>query len=148
VLYHADVAGGSSVSQAKFVQEFPLTDWIKIDNLFKTYKVGIVEAESAPAGISLVWSHGLGRGSLPLRSRLPTTVHSTNERLTRRLDLLLYSMHTEKVSLLYILAEDNMSDLIRSHPSILSCLEVERSVIGHPFLRPLRLGVKMLFERL
>jgi hypothetical protein len=50
-----------------------------------------VEAESVPATFSLVSSHGLNRGSLPLRPKLPTTVHSTYERLTRRLDLLLYS---------------------------------------------------------
>jgi hypothetical protein len=32
---------------------------------------GSVEVESAPAAISLVWSHVLGRGSLPLRPELP-----------------------------------------------------------------------------
>jgi hypothetical protein len=37
-----------------------------------------VEAESAPAGISLVRSHVLGRGSL-LRPELPPIVHSMNE---------------------------------------------------------------------
>jgi hypothetical protein len=54
----------------------------------------IVEAESAPDGISLVWSHVLGRGSLPLCPELPPVVHvhSTHERLTRRLDLLLYNI--------------------------------------------------------
>jgi hypothetical protein len=46
---------------------------------------GTVEAESVPARISLVSSHGLGRGSLPLRPELPTIVHSTYD------DLLLYS---------------------------------------------------------
>jgi hypothetical protein len=54
--------------------------------------VNTVEAESAPAGISLVWSHVLGRGSLPLRPELPPVVHSTHERLTRRLDLLLHNV--------------------------------------------------------
>jgi hypothetical protein len=53
--------------------------------------LSIVEVESVPARVSLVSSHGLGRGSLPLRPELPTTVHSTYERLTRRLDLLLYN---------------------------------------------------------
>ncbi|KAI9772515.1 MAG: hypothetical protein M1840_000720 [Geoglossum simile] len=38
--------------------------------------------------------------------------------------------HTEKVSLLYILAEGNMSNLIRIHPSILSCFEVEEERYG------------------
>jgi hypothetical protein len=50
-----------------------------------------VEAESAPAGISLVWSYVLGRGSLPLHPELPPVVHSIHERLTLRLDLLLDS---------------------------------------------------------
>jgi hypothetical protein len=50
-----------------------------------------VEVESAPARISLVPSHGLGRGSLPLRPELAPVVHSTHERLTRRFDFLLYN---------------------------------------------------------
>ena len=48
-----------------------------------------VEAESAPAGISLVWSHVLGRGGLPLRPELPSVVHRTYEKLPRRLHLYL-----------------------------------------------------------
>jgi hypothetical protein len=50
-----------------------------------------MEAESALVGISLVWSHGLGRSSLPLRLELPPIVYSMNKRLTHRLNLLLYS---------------------------------------------------------
>jgi hypothetical protein len=40
----------------------------------KKKKINIVEAESAPTGISLVWSHVLGRGSLPLYPELPPVV--------------------------------------------------------------------------
>ncbi|KAI9784937.1 MAG: hypothetical protein M1839_001132 [Geoglossum umbratile] len=86
VLYHADVAEGGGISQASFVQRFPLADWIKIDNFLEKHEV-------------------------------------------RR--------HTEKVSLLYILAEGNMSNLIRSHPSILSCLEVENERYGPPLFAAL-----------
>ncbi|KAI9775928.1 MAG: hypothetical protein M1839_000717 [Geoglossum umbratile] len=45
--------------------------------------------------------------------------------------------HTEKVSLLYILAEGNMSNLIRGSPSILSCLEVENERYGPPLFAAL-----------
>ncbi|KAI9773186.1 MAG: hypothetical protein M1840_008307 [Geoglossum simile] len=86
VLYHADVAEGDGISQANFIQRFPLADWIKINNLLEKYEV-------------------------------------------RR--------HTEKVSLLYILAESNMSNLIRSHPSILSYLEVENEYYGPPLFAAL-----------
>ena len=50
-----------------------------------------MEAESAPAAVSLVQSHVLGRGSLPLRPELPPVVHRTHERLTRRLRILLHN---------------------------------------------------------
>jgi ankyrin repeat protein len=86
LLYHADVAEGSSISQATFIQRFPLADWIKINNLLETHNV-------------------------------------------RR--------HTEKVSLLYILAEGNMSNLIRGHPSIQSCFEGEEERYGSPFFAAL-----------
>ncbi|KAH0552862.1 hypothetical protein GP486_006936, partial [Trichoglossum hirsutum] len=45
--------------------------------------------------------------------------------------------HTEDVSLLYVLAEGNMSNLIRTHPSILSCFEVEKERYGPPFFAAL-----------
>lgn len=86
VLYHADVAEGSGISQATFIQRFPLADWIKINNLLETHNV-------------------------------------------RR--------HTENVSLLYLLAEGNMSNLIRGHPSILSYLEVEEERYGSPLFAAL-----------
>ncbi|KAH0556849.1 hypothetical protein GP486_005359, partial [Trichoglossum hirsutum] len=86
VLYHADVAEGCGISQANFVQRFPLADWIKIENLLEKHEI-------------------------------------------RR--------HSEKVSLLYILAEGNMSNLIRGYPSILSCLEVEEERYGPPLFAAL-----------
>ncbi|XTI89669.1 hypothetical protein V2W45_1404203 [Cenococcum geophilum] len=48
--------------------------------------------------------------------------------------------HTEGVSLLYILAEGNMSNLIRAHPSILSCFEVEKERYGPPLFAALATG--------
>ncbi|KAI9761282.1 MAG: hypothetical protein M1840_001985, partial [Geoglossum simile] len=86
VLYHADVAEGGGISQADFIQRFPLADWIKINNLFEKYRV---------------------------------------------------RKHTENVSLLYILAERNMPNLIRIHPSIRSCLEVEKERYGPPLFAAL-----------
>ncbi|KAI9859110.1 MAG: hypothetical protein M1813_007066 [Trichoglossum hirsutum] len=86
LLYHADMAEGGGISQANFVQRFPLANWVKIDNLLEKHEV-------------------------------------------RR--------HTERVSLLYILAEGNMSNLIRGHPSILSCLEVENERYGPPLFAAL-----------
>jgi ankyrin repeat protein len=50
--------------------------------------------------------------------------------------------HTQNVSLLYILAEGNMSNLIRVHPSILSCLEVEDERYGLPLFASLATGSK------
>ncbi|KAH0536252.1 hypothetical protein FGG08_006859 [Glutinoglossum americanum] len=91
VLHHADIAEGGGISQANFVQKFPLADWTKIYNLLEKYEV-------------------------------------------RR--------HTEKVSLLYILAEGNMSNLIRGHPSILSYLEVENERYGPPLFAALATGSK------
>ncbi|KAI9778733.1 MAG: hypothetical protein M1839_007964, partial [Geoglossum umbratile] len=48
--------------------------------------------------------------------------------------------HTEDVSLLYVLAEGNMSNLIRAHPSILSCFEVEKERYGPPIFAALATG--------
>ncbi|ORY00446.1 hypothetical protein BCR34DRAFT_638123 [Clohesyomyces aquaticus] len=39
VLHHADVAEGSGVSQHNFLQTFPRTRWIQLDNLFETREV-------------------------------------------------------------------------------------------------------------
>ncbi|KAF2827152.1 hypothetical protein CC86DRAFT_207501 [Ophiobolus disseminans] len=45
--------------------------------------------------------------------------------------------YSQNVSLLYVLAESNMSNLIRAHPSIFSCLEVENEHYGPPFFAAL-----------
>ncbi|KAK0756392.1 hypothetical protein N5P37_011044 [Trichoderma harzianum] len=45
--------------------------------------------------------------------------------------------HTESASILYILAENNMGNLIQSHPSCLSCFEVENERYGPPFFAAL-----------
>lgn len=94
VLYHADVAEGSRISQGNFIQSFQLSDWIKLDNLFEKREV-------------------------------------------RR--------HTPNVSLLYILAEHNLSNLIRIHPSILSYLEVEEENYGLPLFASLATVLLLLF---
>ncbi|OAG35173.1 hypothetical protein AYO21_10632 [Fonsecaea monophora] len=45
--------------------------------------------------------------------------------------------HTQKVTLLYILAENNLSSLIRVHPSNLSCFDVEGERYGPPIFAAL-----------
>ncbi|KAF3074334.1 Ankyrin repeat domain-containing protein 50 [Trichoderma lentiforme] len=45
--------------------------------------------------------------------------------------------HTENASFLYILAENDMGNLIQSHPSCLSCFEVEDERYGPPFFAAL-----------
>jgi hypothetical protein len=82
VLYHADAAESGGVDQGDFIQKFPLTDWIKLKNLFEKHAV-------------------------------------------RR--------YSPKASLLYLLSEYNMSNLIKIHPSNLSYLEVEDERYGLPF---------------
>ncbi|KAF2726506.1 hypothetical protein EJ04DRAFT_183419, partial [Polyplosphaeria fusca] len=39
VLYHADAAEGSGVSQEHFVESFPPPHWVKLDNLFEKHEV-------------------------------------------------------------------------------------------------------------
>ncbi|KAH7061788.1 Pfs, NB-ARC and ankyrin domain protein [Paraphoma chrysanthemicola] len=39
VLYHADTAEGGGISQADFLDSFPLPRWVKLDNLFKKHEV-------------------------------------------------------------------------------------------------------------
>ncbi|GFG21136.1 Pfs, NB-ARC and ankyrin domain-containing protein, partial [Aspergillus udagawae] len=48
--------------------------------------------------------------------------------------------HTQNVSLLYILAEGNLSNLIRVHPSALSCFDVEGERYRSPFFASLATG--------
>jgi ankyrin repeat protein len=82
VLYHADAAEGGSISQAEFLDIFPLPRWVKLHNLFEKHEV-------------------------------------------RR--------HTDGVSLLYLLAELNAANLIRVHPSVKSCLDIEDERYGCAF---------------
>ncbi|CAN9251157.1 unnamed protein product, partial [Alternaria alternata] len=39
VLYHADIAESGSISQAGFLDDFPLPRWVKLDNLFEKHEV-------------------------------------------------------------------------------------------------------------
>ena len=39
VLYHADIAESGGVSQAGFLDSFPLPRWVKLDNLFEKHEV-------------------------------------------------------------------------------------------------------------
>jgi hypothetical protein len=48
--------------------------------------------------------------------------------------------HTDKVSLLYILAEFDAANLIRVHPSVNSCLDVENERYGCPFFAANAIG--------
>ncbi|KAJ4375773.1 hypothetical protein N0V83_001050 [Neocucurbitaria cava] len=89
VLYHADTAEGGGISQAGFLDSFPLPRWVKLDNLVEKHEV-------------------------------------------RR--------HTERVSLLYMLAELNAANLIRVHPSANSCLDVEDERYGCAFFAANAIG--------
>jgi hypothetical protein len=86
ILYHADTAEGSGVSQTSFLRSFQLADWIKLDNLFERHEI-------------------------------------------RR--------HTPSASLLYILAEHNMGNLIRGYPSNLLWFEVGHERYGPPIFAAL-----------
>jgi hypothetical protein len=81
VLYHADAAEGGSVSQADFLDSFPLPQWVKLNNLFEKHEV-------------------------------------------RR--------HTERVSLLYLLAEHNAANLIGVLGSASRCMDKEAERYGCP----------------
>jgi ankyrin repeat protein len=81
VLYHADAAEGGGISQASFLDSFPLPRWVKLDNLFEKHQI-------------------------------------------RR--------HTEHVSLLYLLAELNMANLIHVTGSVSDCIEVGAERYGCP----------------
>ena len=39
ILYHADLAEGGSIPQEAFIRDFPLVQWIKLNNLFEKFKV-------------------------------------------------------------------------------------------------------------
>jgi nucleoside phosphorylase len=74
VLYHADIAESGGVSQDAFIENFPLRDWITLDNLFEGYEI-------------------------------------------RR--------HTPEASLLYILAEKDLPNLIRIHLRRVSNIDIQ-----------------------
>ena len=39
VLYHADIAQGEAISQKDFLEEFALSNWIMLDNLFEKFQI-------------------------------------------------------------------------------------------------------------
>jgi hypothetical protein len=39
VLYHADAAEENTLSQAQFLESFPLSHWVRLDNLFEKHEV-------------------------------------------------------------------------------------------------------------
>lgn len=39
VLYHADMAGSGGISQAEFLDSFPISQWVRLDNLFEKHRV-------------------------------------------------------------------------------------------------------------
>ncbi|OCK98199.1 uncharacterized protein K441DRAFT_741253, partial [Cenococcum geophilum 1.58] len=80
ILYHANEAERDGVTQAQFLQYFPLTQWIQLANTLSDQRV-----------------------------------------------------YTPKASLLYILAEQNMSELIAAHPCRFSYLYPEQELYGSPF---------------
>jgi hypothetical protein len=79
VLYHSDAAQSNGVAQAHFLDHFPLTQWVKLDNLFEKYEV-------------------------------------------RR--------RTKYVSLLYVLAELNLANLLRARLAGQLCLELGNERYG------------------
>jgi ankyrin repeat protein len=81
VMYHADTAEGGGIPQADFLDNFPLSQWVKLNNLFEKHKV-------------------------------------------RR--------HTERLSLLYLLAELDMANLIGVLGSASRCMIVEAERYGCP----------------
>jgi ankyrin repeat protein len=81
VMYHADTAEGGGIPQADFLDNFPLSQWVRLNNLFEKHKV-------------------------------------------RR--------HTERLSLLYLLAELDMANLIGVLGSASRCMNVEAERYGCP----------------
>lgn len=101
VLYHANAAKGSGITQTHLLSSFQLSLWIKLSNLLERHKV-------------------------------------------RR--------YSEDVSLLYLLGEHNMPNLIRVLPSAISCLEVKKERYGCPLFANMATSSKeateMLLKRL
>ncbi|KAH7394809.1 heterokaryon incompatibility protein-domain-containing protein [Pyrenochaeta sp. MPI-SDFR-AT-0127] len=91
VLYHANAAEGGGVSQAQFLESFPLPQWVRLGNLFEKREI-------------------------------------------RR--------HSQDVSLLYVLGEHNMPNLIGALPHPVSCLEVENERYGCPVFAAMATSVR------
>ncbi|KAF1957575.1 hypothetical protein CC80DRAFT_411018, partial [Byssothecium circinans] len=91
VLYHANAAEAGGVSQGHFLENFPLPQWVRLDNLLEKHEV-------------------------------------------RR--------HKEGVSLLYILGERNMPDLIRIYPRPIPGLEFEDERYGCSLFAAMATGSK------
>ncbi|KAJ4855925.1 ankyrin repeats (3 copies) domain-containing protein [Trichoderma breve] len=89
VLHHANEAEAHGANQPEILKEFPLDDWIQLDNFLERHEI-------------------------------------------RR--------HKRNVSFLYILAEFNMSHLIRRHPCILSFLKIEPERYGAPVFAALAMN--------
>ncbi len=83
VLHHADAAAGDEVLQDNFVENFPLSEWITLDNLFERYQI-------------------------------------------RR--------HTADASLLYILAEKDLPNLIRIELKRVPYMDIKGERYGFPLL--------------
>ena len=81
ILHHAEAAEISGVHQKDFVQNFPLTRWLKLQKIIEPIKI---------------------------------------------------RKYTAKASLLYILAENNLSALMRIHPLTVSCFDVQDERYGPP----------------
>ncbi|KAH7061790.1 ankyrin repeat domain-containing protein [Paraphoma chrysanthemicola] len=96
VLYHADTAEGGGISQADFLDSFPLLRWVKLDNLFEKHEV-------------------------------------------RR--------HTERVSLLYLLAELNMANIIGVLGSASRCMDVEAERYGCPLFAAAAMSSEKALEQ-
>ncbi|CAN9415621.1 unnamed protein product [Alternaria alternata] len=96
VLYHADIAESGGVSQAGFLDSFPLPRWVKLDNLFEKHEV-------------------------------------------RR--------HTDSVSLLYMLAELNMANLIKVLGSVSRCMDIEAERYGCPLFAAAATSSEKALER-
>ncbi|USP74567.1 hypothetical protein yc1106_01841 [Curvularia clavata] len=89
LLFHSNAAELGGVSQRRFLETFPLTNWVKLHNLFERSEV-------------------------------------------RR--------YSENVSLLYLLVEYNMPELIRAYPKSPSGLEIVRERYGCPVFAAMATG--------
>ena len=89
VSYHANVAQQNAIKQAGFLADFPLRQWVFLNNALQKHKI-------------------------------------------RR--------YKESVSMLYILAERNLAELVRIHPYKEMCFKVKDERYGPPFFAALATG--------